>query len=306
MADVVAVGLLTTDMITTGVPVDIFKKDTQFVDGTVIRGGGDAYNVAYNLAALGVESALVACVGEDYFGSHVLQLAHGVGVDVSAAVKCGEAQTATSVVLAEESGERHFLYHPGANNYLCFGAINLQQVAAAKIIHLGSAMALPALDGEGVRKLFTFAKEHGVATCMDVTFDNEGKWLGKIESALYCTDYFVPSYGEAVAITGKQEPEQMAEFFSRYGMKAFVVKLGARGCFATDFKNSAYLPSTAACVVDTTGAGDSFTAGLLADLLRGKDIFKSARTGQRLAACCVAQPGANGYEIDQALLAQFG
>ncbi len=108
-------------------------------------------------------------------------------------------------------------------------------------------------------------------------------------------DYFVPSYEEAVSITGRKTPEAIVEAFKKAGAPNVVgVKLAERGCYISDGKKARYVK---ACpvknVVDATGAGDAFVAGFVAGALRGLDPFSSARLANAVAASCVSAVGAS-------------
>jgi ribokinase len=110
-------------------------------------------------------------------------------------------------------------------------------------------------------------------------------WLEELAPALRQTDVFFPSIDEARLITGKDTPEEISACMSGFGMKAFGIKLGKRGCYVTDFTRSLYVPSLEWMpVVDTTGAGDSFLAGLMRGLAEGWDIFRSTEFANTIAS----------------------
>lgn len=114
--------------------------------------------------------------------------------------------------------------------------------------------------------------------------DAEKDWMDLLAPAFQETDIFFPSMGEAVKLTGETEPEKIADCFRKFPMRLFGIKLGGDGCFATDFKETHYIRCPSGMpVVDTTGAGDSFMAGLTCALLKGWDTFEAVRF-----ASCVA------------------
>ena len=304
--DVLSAGLIVSDIIVHPVDAGIFDMDTQVLENITFASGGDALNVATNLARLGIDTGLAGVIGDDAAGNHILSTLQSAGVNCENIIKSDKNQTSTCVVLCEKSGERHFLYYGKSNDELKQSMIPDEVFSQIKILNVGSAMALSGLDGDGLAELFRRAKKYGVTTTFDATHDNQGKWLEKIEKALEYTDVFIPSYGEAKMITGLDKPEDMAGFMKKYNLKIFGVKLGSQGCYITDFKESQIVP-VFACdnVVDTTGAGDAFMSGFICGLLKGFGYIDCARLGSAVSNFCIQHFGATGYLPDYEGLKKF-
>ncbi|HID08561.1 MAG TPA: carbohydrate kinase, partial [Armatimonadetes bacterium] len=90
------------------------------------------------------------------------------------------------------------------------------------------------------------------------------------------------------------EPEQICSVFLEYGVRVAGVKLGERGCFLTDGKESHYIPAFKVDPVDATGAGDAFMAGFLVGVLKGWDLATIGRFANAVGALCVTAMGATG------------
>jgi ribokinase len=109
------------------------------------------------------------------------------------------------------------------------------------------------------------------------------------------TDVLLPSYMEAVKLTGCRELRDIREQFSGYGAKLLVVKLGGEGCYITDFKDEWRVPTFSEFKpVDTTGAGDSFVGGFIRGLLEGWDPETAAVFASAVASYNVTKVGATG------------
>jgi len=304
--EVLSAGLIVSDILAHPVDPGIFGMDSQALENVTFATGGDALNVAVNLARLGVDVGLAGVVGDDAPGRDILAKLAAAGVNCDNVAKSGKNRTSTCIVLCEKSGERHFLYYGKCNHEFAEHMVSDGALSKISILNVGSAMALDSLDGEGLTKLFWRAKRYGVTTTLDLTHDSSGKWLKKVEGALEHTDVFIPSFVEAKTLTGKDEPEDMAEFMRKYGLKVFGVKLGERGCYITDFKEAKTVPAFA-CedVVDTTGAGDAFMSGFICGLLRGFGPFDCAKLGAAAGNFCIRKIGANGHLPDYGTLKSF-
>lgn len=291
--DVACIGLMVCDIIIGPVDKTVFDVDSTRLGALTVASGGDALNTAINLAKLGLKVGMVGKVGNDIFGGYLIGQANHHGVDTYAVKKAERCATATSIVMVDQTGERHFAYYGEANDNLQLHDVDFDRIKDAKIVHLGSAMALQGLDGPGVAELFKRIKASGAVTSMDVTWDSAGKWLEKIEDALFYTDIFMPSYNEARIISGKETPQEMEEFFKPYGIKILVIKLGAQGCFVTDFITGRRINTYQNVkAIDTTGAGDAFVAGFLTGITKKWDIFQCGLFGNAVASNCVMAVGA--------------
>ena len=117
-----------------------------------------------------------------------------------------------------------------------------------------------------------------MTVCADMTKPKKGETLKDMASALSMLDYFLPNEEEACMLTGETDAAEAAEALFRAGVKHVVIKCGGRGCLIWDVKGMERLPTleNVRCV-DTTGAGDSFTAGFLFRLAQGASFRECAR-----------------------------
>lgn len=293
MKDVICIGLMVCDFIIKPIDKTVFDLDSTRLDTLEISSGGDALNAAINMSKLGLNVGLAGKVGNDILGNYLINQAESSGVNTHGVIKKDNCTTSTSIVLVDKTGERHFAYYGEANDSFSINDIDFNYLAEAGIVHIGSAMALNSLDGEGIKELFKRVKKLGSSTSMDVTWDSTGQWLGKIEKALEYTDIFMPSYNEAKSISGRETPEEMEVFFKKYGIKILAIKLGSKGCYVTDFNERHYIKTFENVkVLDTTGAGDSFVAGFLTGMTKNWGIYKSGLFGNAVASNCVMEFGA--------------
>lgn len=280
MARLICAGHASCDLPFTPVDRDVFDKDTHFVKDAKVLTGGDALNSSVSLARMGMggDVRFVSVVGDDVFGRITTDYlrAHGIATDYIRIDPA--AHSLVTVVLIDSFNERHFVCYGDAARKLTTKDVLSNIGSDTKYLHIGSFMSLDMLEGDNHMEMFRLAREKGIHTSFDVNFDNEGKWIKKVEKGLPYTDLMFASYDEAVALSGLKDPEEMGEFFRKKGVGSFVLKLGAKGCYATDFRNKYFIPTyTDMPVIDTTGAGDAFVAGYLYGLMNGYSM----------EACCI-------------------
>lgn len=288
MKKILSVGMLVCDVLLSPVPWDVLKKDSVSIDSPVTSCGGDALNVAMGLSKLGTPVSVCGRIGADANGEFIREACRKAGVGASGLRLDPDFPTAASYALIDESGERHFLSDRKIFHRLTDEDVPEELLKGSDIVYMGSAMAMRKMNEGGLERLFSRAKKLGLMTAMDAAITDAPapeNWMEHLAPVLKLTDVFFPSREEAEVITGCTEPERMAEAFRDSGLKVFGVKLGSRGCFVTDFRESRWIPAVPDVkVVDTCGAGDSFMAGFLSAFARGWDPFQSAAFAGCVAA----------------------
>lgn len=283
------IGMMVCDTLLSPVPSNILTLGSVRIDKPSVCCGGDALNVAIGLAKLGNSVSVAGRVARDANGKFILNECNKYGIHASGVVYEEECATAASYALIDENGERHFLSEKSIFEKLSGEDISDEAIEEADMIYIGSAMAMRKMDEGGIKDVFLRAHRLGKMTVMDAAYnleDPERDWLSYLAPAFMETDVFFPSMDEAVKITGQTDPELIAECFKKFPMKAFGVKMGAKGCFVTDFKEKRFIKCPEGLpVVDTTGAGDSFMAGLMTGLARGLDVF----SGSEFASCVASK-----------------
>lgn len=292
--DILSFGIIVTDMIIKPVTPELFQRDDTLVDFTT-HPGGDGCNVCLNAAAMGMEAALVTAVGEDALSGFLRGYLEGHGVDTSYVAGLPDCPTGVSFVLTQPDGERHFLTSVDILDRIDPDQVTDDMLAKTKFLTVNSFFALPRMEGERGTALMKRAKEMGVRTALDTIPCKAGHVFDSIFDVLPYTDIFIPSYEEAVAITGKETPEEMAAAMQKFGFDIFGVKLGSDGCFVTDYKDSFRIPAAnVPRVVSTVGAGDTFFAGFITAQVRGMGLRDSALFATAAASLTVQVPGASG------------
>lgn len=290
--DVVCVGVICADIMVRTVDRLPERGKLALVDELSMHIGGCAANAAIDLARLGAGTAILGRIGADGFGSFLSAALEHEGVDTRG-LKRSDTPSSASVVSIGSDAERSILHCLGANGEFCYGDIDRSVLTGSGIVFIAGTFLMPSFDGPGTAALLRDAKAGGALCCMDTAWDASGQWIKKIGGCLELLDWFMPSYEEAAALSGEQEPERIAAVFAREGAANVVIKLGADGCYVKPsgekgFSVAAY---SGVSVVDTSGAGDAFCAGFLMGLTKGWDPHRCAKLANAAGTHCIMAVG---------------
>lgn len=256
------------------------------------RGGGAGGNVAAHLAQLGTPVQLVGCVGDDPAGAGLAAELAAAGVQLALRTVPGSA-TGTVVSLVETDGSRSMLSDRGANLELTPGDV----VVPTRGGHLylsGYTLLDPRPRTTGLVALEA-ARAAGCTVSVDPASTEPLRQYG-VERFLADTagaTLLLPNVAEARALSGCADTEEAARALAGH-YPVVVVKLGADGALWVTSELAVHRPAHPATVVDTTGAGDAFAAGLLSVWIASPDIGPEVAldAGLARAALVVARPGA--------------
>ena len=258
----------------------------------VTRGGGAAANVAAHLVRLGLSVELAGCVGDDPSGAGLAAELAGAGVRLALRTVPG-VPTGTIVSLVEPGGQRSMLADRAANLELAVGDVPLPQRGGHLYVS-GYTLLHPRPRPAGLRALQDAAAA-GCTVSVDPASTGPlaqygvDRWLADTAAATL----LLPNADEARLLTGCRDAEDAARALAaRYPVVA--VKLGPDGALWASGDVLVHRPAHPTTVVDTTGAGDAFAAGLLAAWLSspGLDAASALDAGLALAADVVRRPGA--------------
>ncbi len=296
---VTVIGGVQVDVVVTPVEDLPPSGGTRFVDACTIRVGGAAANAALAFAELGTAARLVGCIGNDDFGRWIVEQLAPAGLADDLGIVDG-GSTGVTVACEAPGRDRTFLTYLGVNAEWGRSTIADDLLASDNLL-LCDYFCMPALRGDPPRDRRAAAPPHGARTFFDTTWDVEG-WPARtrqeVLELLPHVDVFLPNEAEALAIAGAADAPGATARAAAVSLQAtcggwVVVKLGARGCLAAG-PGGAFLTarSPAVEVVDSTGAGDAFNAGLINALTDGLEWPEALASATRLAATIIARPSA--------------
>jgi sugar/nucleoside kinase (ribokinase family) len=257
--------------------------------------GGCVSNTGIAMARLGRKVAAFSYVGNDVWAPILRERLQAEGVDTSRLLTHPTAATSTSAALIDESGERSFAHCVGAPRQMDQRLFldNLDLFARSRMTLVGYYGLMPTLEPD-LPEIMAAIRAVGCRTALDAS--GSGGALSPLDRILPHLDVYVPSLAEAATQTGQSDPRKILDVFRNCGASGLLgVKLGTRGALLSPAAGEFIdVPCGQAPgpVVDTTGAGDAFYAGLLVGLLQGMDVAQAGRLAAAAGACCVTGLGA--------------
>lgn len=265
MADVLTLGEALIDFVSLESGVSLMESS-----GFYKAAGGAPANVAAGLARLGISSAFLGKVGQDAFGhflEHTLSLS---GVDTRGIVFDANAKTGLAFVSLTKEGERDFLFYRNPSADMLYRTDELPSLLfnQSLILHYGAISLISEPSRSATFAAIQMARERGMLISCDPNLRlslwdseesaKEGTWSAVRESQILKI-----SEEEARFLFGECCPEEAADRLLEQGPLAVFITLGDSGCYFATKQYCGHIPTYKVDVVDTTGAGDGFMAGLL-------------------------------------------
>lgn len=234
--------------------------------------GGAPANVAVAVARLGQRSAFLGQVGDDPFGHYLAEVLQTEGVDVSRLRFSTEARTALAFVSLRSDGERSFVFyrHPSADMLMRPEDVALDVLGNHQIFHFGSITLINEPSRSATLEAVKAAHKQGLLISYDPNLrlalwpDTDTARREMLTGMQYAHIVKV-SDEEIEFLTGGSDPTRLWQD----GNRLIVVTHGERGATALTADGQMIdAPGFPVQAVDTTGAGDSFVAGLLVGILQ--------------------------------------
>lgn len=261
--------------------------------------GGGAALFAMGIGKLGLKPVLQSAVGNDGYGSFVLERLEAAHVDCSLMERREQEHTGISLSFTNHR-DRAFLTAQGTNRFLPIGQLDLEAIRDASWVHL-TGYEGSKNHGEYGAALKRIPRGEGITVSFDVGWDGSGEWGRQIYELFPYLDVVFMNETEALHYTRKDSAKEAAMDMARsVGMA--VVKLGSQGAVAACRGELFMAPAYRVEAVDSTGAGDSFNAGFIYGCLKGRPLEECLTWGNACGAMSVCMAGGNtGFPTEEEL-----
>mgnify|MGYP001362124209 CR=1 FL=1 len=259
--------------------------ETVMGDRFVTGPGGKGSNQAIAAARLGAQVTFIGRVGRDGFGETALKMWNENGVDTRFVVIDPERATGVAPIMVDATGENMIVVALGANLAVSPADVDaaVEAIKAADLLVTGLEIP-PATAAYAL----TVAKTYGVRTVL-----NPAPASALPDATLADADFLTPNETELEVLTGlgTGEVELAARMMLKRPEQTVIVTMGGAGTRYFTANESGHVPVFPVDVVDTTGAGDAFTAGVSVALGEGLALADAVRFGNAVAGLCVTKPG---------------
>ncbi|MBQ8622078.1 MAG: ribokinase [Oscillospiraceae bacterium] len=258
--------------------------------GVTLIPGGKGANQAYAAGKLGGCVSMIGAVADDSFGKMLKDNLNSVGVDTTGVATLPGATTGQAFITVDGSGANSIILIPGTN-----GMVSKEMIDAHRDLIASCDIVMMQLEIDW--EVAAYAKDLAVSLGKLVIVDPAPALPNLPDSFWQGVDYIKPNETELEILTGhsisgQEALEAAAGMMLAKGVKNVMVSLGGDGCLLVNQSGTCFYPAHKVKAVDTTAAGDCFTASFAVALSKGESVADAIRFGQKASSIAVTRKGA--------------
>jgi ribokinase len=251
--------------------------------------GGGGTNSACVFSKLGLRTAYMGKMGVGVNGKKVIKALKKENVDTSLVKFSKKYKTGLSLILDNPEKDRVILTYKGANNHLEYKDINKKKLKT-KFIYSSSLIDK---SFQTLIKISDYAKKNNIKFAFNPSSYQVKLGLDNLKEILNNTDMLIFNLDEAKQLTQKNSYKDIIKVLAPFDIEIIVITDGRNEIFsANKSKFYRYKPKKVKNVVDTTGAGDCFSATFITSIIKGNTIPKSLRLASLHSANLIQNIGA--------------
>jgi ribokinase len=248
--------------------------------------GGSTANIAVGLKRLGIDSVFLGKVGEDRNGEIIIREFLKEEVETTHIIVEKDGETAGAFIAVDNSGDRMIYSLGGKPLYEKKDEMNLVNFDGLDGIYIGEV--LPDIGALAEQ----MAKDRGIKVFFNPGTISSYYGLDNLQELIKGCDYLFLSLPELINLTGCSDKQEGIKKLLDMEVPNLIITEGSRGAGFYSKKEEVFIPAFKTEVVDTTGAGDSFTSGFIKGIYSGFEIGECLRLGNACAALAIQKIGA--------------
>ncbi|MFC4639321.1 carbohydrate kinase family protein [Deinococcus hohokamensis] len=270
--------------------------------------GGAGGTISVTLARLGHSVTLAARVGDDPFAQYALSHVRESGVSESAIQRDPEVLTSSITVMQAASGQRAMISDGAANRLLDPAKLKKKDVESADALIVSAYSLTEGPQREYARKAIEIARgaKKPVPVFLDLGAGAVNRAGPSLLESVIQADYLMLNQHELLVLTGTNSISAALTQLGRQGAQRVIVKVGKMGSIVWTPTETELIDAVALeeNVVDSTGAGDTFTGAFAHAVMSGATLAQAARAANAAGALSVTSFGAQERPITPADLDQ--
>ena len=276
------------------------------VTKAVLEPGGAAGTLATILAKLANQVSLASSVGVGPFAELALSEIKKAGVDISKLQYNQDKQTSTVTLLITPDGERTMISSAGASRQLDSSLLQEEDITSSDALVMSAYSFIGGKQREYSLKAFEIAKKNNVKTFIDMGSGAVNALEDNLIPLLKGVNYLLMNQHELFTLTATDSISDAVADLSKHGIENIIVKLGAMGSMVITPDNTELIEALELDnIVDTTGAGDNYTAAFAHSIMQGKSLLEAAYFGNVVGALSATIISAQKTDLSPDTLKQY-
>ena len=267
--------------------------------------GGKGLNQAVGVARLGAKSYFANIIGNDKLGEIATSLYASEGIDTRYLEKTDKMATGVGFIILNESGQNGIILDMGSNKLVDALFVDRIEEQISKSDVVMSVLEIPV---EAAARAMELGRKHGVRTIL-----NPAPATRLHNDVLKNVNYLTPNESELRILMGLAPDDptptsKLAGQLFQAGVENLIVTMGEKGALIISADGETEVPGASIDVVDTTGAGDAFNAGLAVAVAKGWNLVEAVKFANCAGALSCAKlgviPGLGTHQTVQDLYAR--
>jgi len=275
------------------------------VDDVTMEIGGAVVNSAILLDRLGQQTSLLGCVGKDIWAERIMEKLSQTNINLSSVQTDPDAMTGLNFTIVTPDGERTMFTQRGANIHQKPQDMNEDAFTHASMLHISGYALLEAPQRDSVWRAVELAKKHKVPISLDTGLEPVIKNPEDFRKLLSELTVCISGPEEISVLLGSSSPEEAANRLISSGIQLAAIKLGGKGSIVANQREQIFCPAFPVKAIDSTGAGDSYSAGLLYGWVNNLSLSAYAVLASALGALAATTYGAGFSLPDKRALIGF-
>lgn len=246
--------------------------------------GGSALNTTIVLTKMGVDASILGCIGDDIWGEKAIKWLSETGVNTTTIISRPAESTGVDFIAVTPDGNRTMFGYRGANTSLTPNDLPDNLIEKTDLLHLSGYAFLATPQRDSLWHAVKIAQVYHKPISLDVMLLPIISHKPEIKKLLSSIQICILGMEEAKALLSAESPDAACDGLLKSGISMAAIKLGDQGSYISTQNERYHFPAIKVSTIDTTGAGDAFSAGIIYGFLNNYDLQTTGILANMLGA----------------------